>query len=418
MDHSSASPAPETTLAIPRWELIALTAMLMALNALAIDIMLPGLQEIGASLGAEDPNSRQYVISAYILGMGSALLVYGPLSDRFGRRIPLLAGLTIYVVAAICAAFAPNFETLLVLRLIQGAGAAATRVIAVSIVRDRFGGRAMAEIMSLVMMIFMIVPIIAPALGQAILLLANWHYIFIGMAVLGTFVAIWAALRLPETLRPQDRRPFTLSAIASAAKVVLTNKLSLFYTLASGIMFGGAFGSVNSAQQIYVGIYDLGVWFPLAFAFMASMMGVSSFLNSRLVMRFGMRRLSHAAVLGFVAASLTWFAWSLVGELPLPAFIILLGIVMFQFGCIMANFNSMAMEPLGHLAGSASAIQGFIQTIAGGLIGAIIGQAFDGTTMPLAAGFLSVGVAGLILVLIAENGRLFRAHQQPVTRRR
>ncbi|MER2534934.1 MAG: multidrug effflux MFS transporter [Rhizobiaceae bacterium] len=410
MDQPVASPAQDKALSIGKWEFIALAAAVMSLNALAIDIMLPGLQQIGASLGVENENHRQYVISAYFLGMGLALLPYGPLSDRYGRRKPLLFGLTVYVIAAFAAAFSPNFETLLALRFIQGAGAASTRVIAVSIVRDRFGGRAMAEVMSLIFMTFMVVPVIAPSIGQLMMLFANWHFIFTGMGLLGAAVLVWVALRLPETMHPEDRRPFTLTSIGKAFRVVLTNRTSISYTLASAIMFGALFGFINSAQQIYIDIYGLGVWFPLVFAGIASMMALSSFLNSRLVMKLGMRRLSHAAILGFMVVSLIWFLWSLSGPVPLAAFIALFAAAMFQFGWIGSNFNSIAMEPLGHLAGSASSVQGFIQTIGGGIIGVLIGQSFDGTTTPLAAGYAGVAAIGILIVLVGEKGRLFRSH--------
>ena len=380
---------------------------MMAVYALAIDIMLPGLQEIGSSLGVADENHRQYIITAYFAGMASTLLAFGPASDTFGRRIPLLAGLLVYVIAAAAAAFAPSFEVLLALRFIQGAGAASTRVIAVSIVRDRFGGRQMAEIMSLIFMVFMVIPVIAPGLGQVTMMIGGWHMIFTAMATVALAISIWAYVRLPETLHPEDRRPFTLAAVRQAFSVVLTTRLSLWYTLASMTIFGALFGFINSAQQIYVGIYGLGVWFPVVFALVAGLMAISSFLNSRLVSRIGMRRLSHGAVFGFMTVSLIWLMWSLSGELPLFAFLVLFALAMFQFGWIGSNFNSISMEPLGHIAGSAASVQGFIQTLGGGVIGAAIGQMFDGTTTPLAASFFIVAVITVGMVLIAEKGRLF-----------
>ncbi|MBX3567588.1 MAG: multidrug effflux MFS transporter [Rhizobiaceae bacterium] len=403
-------PTRQAAFGIPRWEFIALAAALMALNALAIDIMLPGLQEIGASLGIVEENHRQYVISAYFLGMACALLPYGPAADTFGRRGPILFGLTVYLVAAYAAAFAPNFETLLALRFIQGIGAASTRVIAVSMVRDRFGGRQMAEIMSLIFMVFMIIPVLAPSIGQVMMLIGNWHLIFISMGSIALAIAVWAFVRLPETLHPEDRRPFTLKSIGNAFSIVLSTRVSLFYTLASTTIFGALFGFINSAQQVYVGIYGVGVWFPVLFAVVAGLMAVSSFLNSRLVMRVGMRRLSHAAMIGFFLVSATWFVWSLFGHVPLTGFVLLFALAMFQFGWIGSNFNAIAMEPLGHIAGSASSVQGFLQTLGGGLIGALIGQSFDGTTTPLAMGFCAVAAVGIAFVLIAEKGRLFQAH--------
>jgi MFS transporter, DHA1 family, multidrug resistance protein len=394
-------------LSIGRTEFIALIALLMAINALAIDVMLPGMQQIGESLGVADPNRRQLVLSAYLIGFGVMQLAFGPISDRFGRRGPLFAGLAIYILAAATAVFVPSFNQLLALRLIQGAGAAATRVIAVAVVRDIFGGRQMAEVMSLVFTVFMIVPIIAPNAGQIILLFAEWHAIFIFMAAIAAAIAVWAYIRLPETLAVEKRRPFTLASVAEGFRLVMTNRLSLWYTLATSIIFGALFGFINSSQQVYVGIYGLGVWFPVMFAGVAGLMSVASFTNSKLVMRFGMRRLSHGALIGFTAVSALMTAFAAFGPVPFPLFLAMFAIVMVFFGAIGSNFNAIGMEPLGHLAGTASSVQGFFQTVGGALVGAGIGQMFDGTVLPLSLGFFSVGALALVFVLIAEKGRLF-----------
>lgn len=407
------SPAPAASLAIPRWEFIAITAALMALNALAIDIMLPGLQEIGASLGVADENARQYVITAYVTGFGLAQLVFGPISDRFGRRIPLLAGLVVYVAAAFACVWAPGFATLLAMRFVQGLGAAATRVIATSLVRDVYGGRAMAEVMSLVFMVFMIVPVIAPGVGQVIMLFSEWHMIFAFMGAVSLVFTVWVWLRLPETLREESRRAFTPAVIGEGFRIVLTNRLAICYTIAMTAIFGALFGFINSAQQIYIGIYDVGALFPVYFAMVAGLMAVSSFLNSRLVGRIGMRRLAHGAMLGFIAVNALAYGLSLAGPLPLWLFITLFAVAMVQFSWIGANFNALAMEPLGHVAGTASSVQGFMQTVGGGVVGALIGQAFDGTVTPLAAGYFFSGIVALVMVLIGENGRLFRAQNKP-----
>jgi DHA1 family bicyclomycin/chloramphenicol resistance-like MFS transporter len=381
-----------------RAQFIAMMAALMALNALAIDIMLPGLQQIGAALGVENENHRQYVVSAYLFGFGIAQLFYGPISDRFGRRTPLLIGLGIYIVSAIAVVFVPSFAGLLILRFIQGIGSAATRVISVSIVRDVFGGRAMAEVMSLIMMVFMIVPIIAPGTGQLVLLFGDWHLIFVFIAVVAIIVTIWVARKLPETLAPADVRPFTVKSIVAGFLIVLTNRMALCYTLASTFIFGALFGFINSAQQVYVGIYQLGVWFPVAFAAVALFMSISAFLNSRWVGRLGMRKLSHAAIIGFVVVTFLWLTVQLLSSEPMPflLFLAFFAMAMFLFGLIASNFNSLAMEPLGHVAGTASSVLGFMGTVGGAIIGASIGQAFD----------------GLIFVLIGEKGKLFRPHNQ------
>ena len=400
--------------ALSKPQFVALMAMLMAINALSIDIMLPGLQEIGASLGVVDENARQYVITAYLIGMGCAQLFFGPLSDRFGRKLPLLGGLGIYALCALAIVFVPSFTGLLMLRFVQGIGAAATRVITVSIVRDIYGGRMMAEIMSLVLMVFMIVPVIAPSIGQLIMIFAEWHMIFVVICLFAILVATLVMLRLPETLAIENRRPFTVKSILGAFRIVLTNRVALCYSLAASFVFGSLFGFINSAQQIFVGVFGLGHWFPLAFAGFAGLMAIASFTNSRLVKLYGMRRLSHGALIGFVLASFVWAMASIFGTLPFWLFAVLYGLAMFQFGLIGANFNAMAMEPLGHVAGTASSVLGFTQTIGGALIGALIGQAFDGTVTPLAIGFLTVSIIGMIFVLIAEKGRLFSPHNPSI----
>lgn len=408
--------APKTLGGMGRAEFIAMMAFLMALNALAIDIMLPGLQEIGAALNVENENHRQYVVSAYLIGFGVAQLFYGPIADRFGRRIPMIIGLAIYVVSSLAVVFVPSFESLLLLRFIQGIGSAATRVITVSIVRDVFGGRQMAEVMSLIMMVFMVIPVVAPGTGQIIMLFGDWHWIFVFMAAIAMIVGAWMYVRLPETLAPADVRPFTARVILDGFRIVLTNRVALCYTIASTFIFGALFGFINSAQQVYVGIYGLGVWFPVAFAAVALFMALSSFVNARLVGRFGMRKLSHASLLGFISINLIWLVVQLVGPapMPFPLFITFFALAMFQFGWIGSNFNSLAMEPLGHVAGTASSVLGFMGTIGGSIIGAAIGQAFDGTALPMVAGFFVVSIIGLGFVLIGERGRLFQAQNKPV----
>lgn len=414
MDQRPQAPKQDMKLPIPRWEFIALCAALMALNALAIDIMLPGLQQMGAALGVENANHRQYIITAYILSFGIAQLAFGPVSDRFGRRGPLLVGLIIYIVSAIAASVAPDFATLLICRFMQGIGAAATRVISVSIIRDSFGGRRMAEIMSLVFMVFMAVPVVAPGFGQIIMIFLSWHWIFVAMGLGALAVTLWAYQRLPETLHPEYRRPFTWSAVMGGFFIVLSNRVALCYTLAGMATFGALFGFINSAQQVYVEIYGLGAWFPVVFAVIASLMAVSNYLNSRLVGAIGMRRLSQGALIGFIAVSTTWFVLSLAGPIPFPIFVTLFALDMMLFGLLGSNFNALAMEPLGHVAGTASSVLGFTQTFGGGVIGTIIGQMYDDTVMPLAAGFCGVSIVALLMVFIAERGKLFQPHNPAV----
>lgn len=397
---------------LSRPEFIALMAALMALNALAIDVMLPALPYMGEALGIANENERQFVVSSYMLGMGIAVLAFGPLTDRFGRRAPLLAGVAVYVAATVLAAFAPNFETLLVLRFIQGMGAASVRVIATAVVRDRYSGREMAEVMSLTFMVFMAIPIIAPGIGQVLLLTGPWQTIFIFMGVLALALWLWTFYRLPETLPLDQRRPLSLMSVVDGFRIVFTNRVAFFYGLAGMFLFGALFGFITSSQQIYVDIYGLGVYFPVAFAAMAGLMAVSSFTNSRVVRRFGMRRLSHGAILVFTLGSAIWLGLALLGFMPLWLFFSLLAIIMFCFGWASSNMNSLSMEPLGKVAGTAASVFGFIQTVGGALIGGYTGQHFDGTTVPAAAGYFSMGALALICILIAEKGRLFGVGEQ------
>jgi DHA1 family bicyclomycin/chloramphenicol resistance-like MFS transporter len=400
---------------ISRRELVVLVASLMALNAAAIDIFIPALQDIGAALAVADENRRQLVISSYVLGFGAALLVYGPFSDRFGRKPVLFFGLAVYVAAALASTVAASFEALLAFRLIQGIGAAATRVVAISVVRDCFGGRQMASVMSLVMMVFMAIPVIAPNMGQVILLVGSWRLIALATALFSLGVLGWSLLRLPETLHPEDRRPLTLARTAAAFRTVLTTRVSLCYTLASALIFGVLFAFINQAEQIFTQVFGLGPTFTLWFSAVAIVMSAISFTNSRLVQRFGMRRLSHTAVLGFVAFSALQLAVALtLGDSePFWLFYVLIVPTFCCFGFIGTNFNALAMDPLGHVAGTASSVLGFCQTLGGGICGAIVGYLYDGTLVPLFGGYLVLSLSALMLVLIAERGRLFeRRHRR------
>ncbi len=389
-------------------EFVALIALLMAVNALSIDAMLPALPAIGHALGVATDNERQWVVTAYLLGFGVSQLAYGPLSDRYGRKPVLLAGLGLFVVFSIAAAFASSFAMLLTARAMQGVGSAATRVLSVSIVRDCYAGRRMARVMSLTFIVFLTVPILAPSIGQAILLVLPWPWIFGVFAIFGGSVALWAALRLPETLHPEDRRPVSIPSILAAVRVTLARRTAVGYMLAQAVAIGGLFGFITSAQQVFVDVFDEEALFPALFALIAVFMGLSSYLNSRIVERLGTRLVSHSALIGYITfASLhALIAWT--GHETIVSFIALQSCMMFCFGLVGSNFGAMAMEPLGHVAGTASSVQGFVTTISGALIGFAIGQNFDGSVVPLTLGFALCGTAGLAIVLVTERGRLFR----------
>jgi DHA1 family bicyclomycin/chloramphenicol resistance-like MFS transporter len=392
---------------ISRPEFIAMMAALMALNSLAIDIMLPALPKMGEALHVVEENDRQFVLTAYLVGFGIAQLFFGPISDRYGRRLPLMAGMAIYVVAAAFAAIAPTFEILLALRFVQGVGAASTRVVAQSVVRDRFEGRVMAEVMSLIFMTFMVVPVIAPAIGQLIMFSGHWQAIFMFMAVLAAVIQLWAFVRMAETMKAENRRPLRADVVAEGFRLVFSNRTAFLYGLSAMFAMGGLFGFIGTAQQIYVDIYGLGAYFPLAFAFVASMMAVASFLNSRVVGALGMRRVAHTALISFTALSAIWLFLASTGHLPFPVFIAVFTLVMFCFGMVGSNTTTLAMEPLGNVAGTASSIFGFLQTAGGAALGAGIGYVYNGTVVPVAAGFFCLGLIAIACVLVAENGKLF-----------
>jgi DHA1 family bicyclomycin/chloramphenicol resistance-like MFS transporter len=379
----------------------------MALNALAIDVMLPALPYMGEALGVSHENERQFVVGVYMLGFGIAQLAFGPLTDRFGRRGPLLVGLVIYLICAFAATFAPTFGVLLALRFVQGLGAAGTRVIATAVVRDKFSGREMAEVMSLTFMIFMAIPIIAPGIGQVILLTGPWHYIFLFMGGLATLIALWAFFRLPETLHPEYRRPLSVKSVIDGFKIVVTNRAAFSYGLAGTFLFGAMFGFISASQQIFVEIYGLGPYFPVAFACMAGFIAIAQFINSRVVRRVGMRRLSHLAILVYLTMAVIWLTLALMGPIPFPVFFGIFLVIQFFFGWAASNMNSLSMEPLGAVAGTAASVFGFIQTVGGALLGTFIGQHFDGTLVPNATGYVVMGTLVLTCVLVAEKGKLF-----------
>lgn len=409
MSSSASSASPHPGLGFKAF--VATIAVLMALNALAIDAMLPALPAIGADLTAPTDNDRQWVVTAYLLGFGGAQIIYGPLADRFGRKPVLLAGLGLYTLFGLLAALAPTFETLLWARALQGVGAASLRVLAVSIVRDCYSGRPMARVMSLAFIVFLGVPIIAPSLGQLVLVFADWRAIFLVLGAAGVAVLIWCAVRLPETLHPEHRLPIRVGRIAAGFAETLTQRQSIGYTLGMMMIIGALFGFINSSQQIFADTFDAPGAFPVAFAGIAGTIAVASVLNARLVERLGMRLLSHVALFGFTGVAVLHVAVAVAGHEALWTFIALQAATMFFFGLIPGNFGALAMQPMGHIAGTASSAQGVVSTIGGALMGFFIGQHYDGTTVPMSLGFVVCGLGAMLFVLWAERGRLFRSHE-------
>jgi DHA1 family bicyclomycin/chloramphenicol resistance-like MFS transporter len=379
-----------------------------------MDMMLPALPNIASAFHITVANRPQMVLSTFLIGFGVGQFVIGPLSDRFGRRPVLLGGMTVYCVASMLAIAAPSFETLLLARALQGLGTSATRVIATSIVRDCYAGRRMASVMSLAMMVFIAVPVIAPSFGQAVLMLTHWRGIFIVLMVYGAVALIWSALRMPETLPPSQRRSLAIGDVLDAFRQTVTNRQTLGYALAAGGVMGSLFAYVFTSQQVFTEIYKLGPYFPIAFAAIAIGTAVAGFLNSKFVGRLGMRVISHGALVAFTAVAATMLVAEKMQMLPLPLFMALSALMMFSFGLMIANFTALAMEPQGHIAGTASSLYGSITTLLGIGIGMTMGQDYDGTLLPFSTGFFLCTLAALAVVLVTEKGRLFKPHNKPV----
>jgi DHA1 family bicyclomycin/chloramphenicol resistance-like MFS transporter len=392
-------------------EFVVVIASIMALNPLAMDMMLPALPNIASAFHLTDANRPQMVLSTFIIGFGVGQFVMGPLSDRFGRRPVLIGGMVVYGIASLLAIAAPTFETLLLARALQGLGTSATRVIATSIVRDCYAGRRMASVMSLAMMVFIAVPVLAPSFGQAVLLLTQWRGIFIVLMLYGVVALIWSALRMPETLPVARRRSLAVREVYHAFRQTVTNRQTLGYALTAGGVLGSLFAFVFTSQQVFTEIYKLGHYFPIAFAACAIGTAIAGFINSRFVDRLGMRVISHGALLGYVALSGTMLVAAKLQMLPLPLFMALSALMMFSFGLMISNFTALAMEPQGRIAGTASSLYGSITTLLGIGIGTKMGQDYDGTLLPFATGFFLCTLASLAVVLVVEKGRLFKPHQ-------
>ncbi|WGD32105.1 multidrug effflux MFS transporter [Ancylobacter sp. WKF20] len=388
-------------------------AALMATNAIAIDSMLPALPEIGRALNIDTANHTQIVITAYLLGFGLAQIVYGTLADRFGRKPVLLVGLGIYTIASVGCYFAPSLGVMIAARAIQGVGSAATRILAITIVRDCYSGRQMARVMSLAFIVFLAVPIVAPSIGQLIMLVAPWKAIFFMLFLFGAVLFVWTMIRLPETLKEENRTPISVRGITFAFGLVFRSRVTVGYMLAMTMVMGGLFGFINSAQQVFADAFGARELFTLIFALIAVFMALSSLLNSKVVGKLGMRRVSHAALLGYLTVTLIHAAVVLAGVETIWTFSVLQALMMFFFGLMVSNFNAMAMEPVGHVAGTASSALGFVSTVGGALLGFGLGQLFDGTTLPLTLGFAALGIGALGWVLFAERGRLFHSSGAP-----
>ena len=403
---TSALPGTSTN-RLGKRESVALLAALMALNAIGIDAMVPALPTIGSSLGLVDENQRQLVVIVYMLGFGAGQLLWGPLADRFGRKPILVAGVGLYALFSISCALAPSFALLIAARAAMGAAASSTRVLVTAMVRDLFEGEEMARIMSLVFMVFMVVPVLAPSLGQAVLLVAPWRAIFWVLAGIAALLLAWGLLRLPETLHPDYQRALNPRDVGEAVRSVLTDRLAIGYTLTATALFGGLSAYIASVQQMVADVFHAADQLPLVFAAIAAPMAVAAWANSAIIGRFGMRRVGHVALVLFIVVAVAHWVIEWRGDETLMLFVVLMGLGMMCFAFCAANFSTLAMTNMGPIAGTASSVQGLISTIGGALIGLVIGQAFDGTVGPFLSGVVLTGVAALGFVLFTERGRLF-----------
>lgn len=378
-------------------EFVPMLALMISITALSTDIMLPALDIIGQDLGVADPNDAQLVVSSLFLGFAVGQLLVGPLSDSFGRKPVIYAGYVVFGIGCVLSAVADDFTTMLVGRVLQGLGAAGPRVVSTALVRDGYAGREMARIMSFIMAVFILVPAIAPALGEGVIALGGWRACFTALLVLAAVAAIWFALRQPETLAPEARRPFRASVIASGVAEIARTRTSTAYTLVMGGVFGAFLGYLSAAQQIFQQTYDTGQWFAAWFGLAALAIGAASVVNAQLVMRLGMRYLTGVALIGTSVISGALLAADLIGGTPpfwafvawqIPAF--------FCFGLLFGNLNALAMEPLGHIAGLGAALVGAVSTLIALPFGWWVGAAYAGGITELIAAFLGAGLFGLI----------------------
>ena len=395
------------------FEFVIVVAMLQALQALAIDVMLPALGVISKDLGVIDSNDRQLVIGVFLISSGVASLFPGMFADRFGRKPVLMVCLTTYFFISLVSALVTDFTTLLVLRALLGVFSAGLMIMPMTIIRDRYSGDRMARMQSLVAMVFMVVPMLAPLMGQGIMLVANWRWIFGAMALLAALVGFWVWLRLPETLHDDFRQPIRLGAVLSNMRLAVTHREAMGYFLGAALLQTVIFAYVNSSQQLVGEALGAGALFPAIFGGMALLMASTNFVNSRIVERFGARRVSHSALMGFILMGVIHSAVAWRGSETLWVFVALMTVTMCFMSFIGSNFQSIAMQPFARTAGSAASVMSFIRLVVGASCGSLVGRAFDGTSRPLVFAILACGIGTLLLVLRSENGRLFRRRLAP-----
>ncbi len=386
-------------------EQVILLALISSLIAFSIDAMLPALAHIERDLNVLDPNGRQYVIGALFVGMAVGMLFYGPISDSTGRKGPIYVGFVIFMIGCLLSILATDFNTMLFGRFLQGLGAAGPRVVSIALIRDQYAGRHMAKFMSLVMTVFILVPVLAPGMGQLILFIADWRMIFAAMFATAIIAMIWFALRQKETLEKHKRVHFSFDRLLITSREVITNPISLGYTILSGFIFSGFLSYLSTSQQIFQDQYKVGAMFPVYFGVLALAIGGASIVNSSLVVKLGMQNLIGRSLwaLTLISTVFLGYAFFANGHPPLWSLMIFLLATFFCFGILFGNVNALAMEPLGHIAGVASAIITSGSTLLSVILGTLMAQTYNGTILPLVIGFSLVGMISLIVMYLTKS---------------
>lgn len=383
----------------PSREFIIIMAMMISMVALSIDIVLPAMGIIAADLKLPDANDVQLVLTVFFVGFATGQVFVGPLADTLGRKPVIVGSFSLFFIGCLLAAWSPSFEVLLLGRLTQGLGISGPRIISNAVVRDLYAGRAMAKVMSIIMMLFILVPMLAPALGQAVIFVLPWRWIFVFLLLIGSTAVTWFALRQPETLAPENRRPFNAKAIFKGIRTVLTNRAALGFTLAMGFIFGPFIGYLGIAQKVFQEVYLVGNLFAVYFSVTASALGVSSIVNARYVERLGMKYICLRGLLSCIALSLLGVVVVFMtnGIPPLWMFMVWLNLVFFSVGLVFGNLNALAMEPLGALAGLGAAVIGALSTLMALPVAWFIGENFDGTVTGFVVGFLIAAAMSLVV---------------------
>ena len=382
-------------------EFVVLMAALMSIVALSIDAVLPALPDIGSYLNVSDPQENPKLITSIFLGLGFGQLILGPLSDSLGRKPIVYIGFSIFIIASFICVTTKSFEVMLFGRILQGVGLAAPRTMSIAMVRDSYDGDYMSKILSIVVMVFILVPVIAPTLGQFLMVHFHWKSIFTFNLLFGIIVMFWFWFRQDETLKDKYKKTFRLSIYKTGSIEFFRVKSAVIYTLLSGFITGSFMVYLSTSQQIFEKQYDLAEEFPLIFASLAISIGLATFLNSQLVVRFGTRNIVHIAMLSFVVISLLFLLIFREGQNPSVE--VLIGFFAVQFFCIgflFGNLRSLAMEPIGHIAGIGSALNGFVSTVMAVPIANFIGGYIVNSVTPMFVGFLACGVISLVLFYI------------------